>query len=230
MVAARKLREKILRIAAHLLEADPDDLVIEAGTVRVRGVHGRQVTYREIGDAAYRRPLGKLPLDEAPTLEESFVYDPPDVLFSYGCSAALVEVDPETGATTASEYVATHDSGVVINPRIVEGQVIGGLAQGLGGALLEELVYDDQGVPLTDSLRNYLVPLATDVPRVTLRHLSTPSPISPSGMKGIGEGGTIGTAAALTAAVEDALADLGVHPMRIPITPEYLQSQIGQVS
>jgi carbon-monoxide dehydrogenase large subunit len=230
MVAARSLRQKVLRIAGHMLEAEPSDLEIDDGHIRVRGVPELEVTYREIGDAAYRRLLDKLPEEESPTLEESFVYDPPDVSFAYGCSAALVEVDLDTGGTQALEYVATHDSGVVINPRIVEGQVIGGLAQGLGGALLEEVLYDAAGVPMTDSLRNYLVPLATDVPRVTLRHLSTPSPFSPSGMKGVGEGGTIGTAAALTAAVDDALADLGVHATRVPITPEYLREQIGRAS
>ena len=223
--AATKLRAKVLRIAAHMLEADPDDLTLTEGVISVTGApDSRSVTMKQIGDAAYRRLLGAFPEGEDPTLEERFVFDPDNVAFSYGCTTALVEVDPATGRTTVLEYLLTHDCGVVINPMIVDGQIHGGAAQGIGGTLLEELIYDESGQIVTTTFMDYLLPTATDIPNITTRHLETPAVSITGGFKGVGECGTIGAAAALSAAVEDAVE--GVRITRIPITPDRLRAMI----
>ncbi|MBE1469151.1 xanthine dehydrogenase family protein molybdopterin-binding subunit [Kibdelosporangium phytohabitans] len=216
--AATRLKAKVLRIAGHILEASPDDLVIADGVIAVRGVPGRTVTMAEIGDAAYRRLNGRLPEDETPTLEEREVYDPVNVATAFACTAVLAEVDRETGVVTLLGYLIAHDCGTVINPMIVDGQLHGGAAQAIGGALYEELVYDADGRMRTRTFTDYLLPSATEVPPMAVRHMATPSEHIPGGFKGMGESGVIGGGAAIVAALPE--HDLEITSL--PITPPRL--------
>ena len=222
LTAATRLKEKVLKIAAFMLEADPGDLLIADGVISVKGVPGRTVSLAEIGDAAYRRLNGKLPEDVSPTLEEKEVFDPANVAFSFGCTAVLAEVDRETGVVTLLDYLVAHDCGTVINPLIVDGQIHGGAAQAIGGALYEELVYGADGQIQTTTFMDYLLPTATEIPSFRLHHQETRADHIPGGFKGMGEAGTIGGGAAICAAVENALADLDITITRLPITPPRL--------
>jgi len=226
MKAATQLRAKVSRIAAHMLEVAPEDLEILDGVISVKGVPSRSVSMRDIGDAAYRRLLGVFPEDESPTLEERSVYEPENVAFSNGCSAVLVEVDRDTGKATLHKWVMAHDCGVVINPTIVEGQIHGGLAQGIGGALLEELTYDSAGKPLSLDFHEYQMPTANEVPEMVLRHVETPSTSIAGGFKGVGECGTIGAAAAIAAGIEAAMPDLDITIKQVPMTASRIQRLI----
>jgi carbon-monoxide dehydrogenase large subunit len=224
--ASGRLRAKVLRIAAELLEASPDDLEIEDGRIAVRGTPDRFVSMGDVGDAAYRRLHNRLPEDLTPTLEEVDVYDPENMATSYGYAALLVEVDRETGVVKLLDFAQTHDCGTVINPMLVDGQLAGGFAQAFGGALFEELVYDEDGQLRTASFMDYLIPTAMEIPRFTLHHQETPAPHIPGGMKGMGESGTIAGVSLVASAIDDALSDLDVAVTRFPITPPRLLLQI----
>ncbi len=217
--AGEKLREQVLRIAGQILEVAPEDLTIENGRISVVGVPDRFITMADVGDAAYRRLSGKLPDGMQPTLEERCAFDPEAFAMTYGCTAAMTEVDRETGVVTLLDYLTAHDCGTVINPTIVDGQLHGGAAQAIGGALYEELVYDDAGQPVTTTFMDYLLPTASEVPRFTLLHMETPSPHIPGGMKGVGESGIIPAFAAISNSLDDALSDLGVTVTTLPATP-----------
>lgn len=220
--AGARLRARVLEIAGHMLEADPADLEIGDGVVSVAGDPDSSVSLAEIGDAAYRRPGTRLPTDLGLTLEEREVYDPPNVAFSYGCTVVLSEVDRETGVVRLLDYLVAHDCGVVINPLIVDGQLHGGAAQAIGGALYEELAYGPDGQIQTTTFRDYLVPTASEVPPFTLRHQQTPADHIPGGFKGMGEAGTIGGGAAIVSSIENALEDLAVTISQLPVTPPRL--------
>lgn len=226
MQAATQLRAKVTRIASHMLEAAPDDLEISDGVISVRGIPTRSVSMRDIGDAAYRRLLGVFPDNESPTLEERYVYDPENLTFSNGCSAVLVEVERDSGKTILHKWVMAHDCGVVINPTIVEGQIHGGLAQGIGGALLEELTYDIAGRPLSVDFHEYQMPTANEVPEIVVRHVETPSIAIAGGFKGVGECGTIGAAPAIAAGIEAAMPDLDITIKQVPMTASRIQRLI----
>lgn len=230
LTAAGRLKDKVLRIGAHLLEAAPDDVVVDNGVVSVVGAPDRSVTLAEIGDAAYRRLNSKLPDDITPTLEEREVFDPSNVAFSYGCTAVLSEVDRETGAVTLLDYLVAHDCGVVINPLIVDGQIQGGAAQAIGGALYEEIVYNADGQIQTTTFMDYLIPTATEVPPFHLLHQQTPADHIPGGFKGMGEAGTIGGGSAIIASIEDAVRDLSVTITRLPVTPPRLLELIDRAT
>ncbi|MFC6092323.1 xanthine dehydrogenase family protein molybdopterin-binding subunit [Saccharothrix lopnurensis] len=226
LTAATRLRAKVLRIAGHVLEVSPDDLDVADGVVSVRGVPGAALTLAQVGDAAYRRVDGVLPEDETPTLEEREVYDPVDTATSYGCTAVLASVDVETGVVTLLGHLIAHDCGTVINPLIVDGQLQGGAAQGIGGALFEQLSYGPSGEALTRSFTDYLLPTAVEVPPFGIEHMSTPAEHVPGGFKGMGEAGVVGAGAAVAHAVEDALSDRGVTITSLPITPPALLAAI----
>jgi carbon-monoxide dehydrogenase large subunit len=226
--ATERLQKKILRVAAELLEASADDLEIVDGRIGVRGASGMSVSTRDVGDAAYRRLLNRLPEGEMPTLEEVDVFDPPNMATSYGCTALLVEVDRETGKVSLLDCLQAHDCGTVINPMLVDGQLAGGLAQALGGALLEELVYDEEGQLRTASFMDYLLPTATDIPPFHFYHQETPAPDIPGGIKGVGEAGTIAGVSLVGSAIDDALSDLGVAVTRFPVTPPRLLGLIRE--
>ncbi|MDR8408178.1 xanthine dehydrogenase family protein molybdopterin-binding subunit [Nonomuraea sp. 3-1Str] len=214
--AAARLRDKILTIAAHRLEAAPEDLEITDGAVRVKGDPRASLTLREVATSAWRG--WDLPEGASPGLEERAVYDPAAYTYAYGAHAAAVAVDPETGAVEVEGYWAVNDAGVLVNPAIVEGQLSGGIAQGIGMALTEEVVHTADGQPVID----YLLPTTREVPAIELATLVTPSPITPGGMKGVGEAGTIGPPAAIGNAVAAALPEVAGEITVTPLTPERL--------
>ncbi|HEY7650455.1 MAG TPA: xanthine dehydrogenase family protein molybdopterin-binding subunit [Methylomirabilota bacterium] len=218
ILAARAIRDKALAIAAHQLEVAADDLEIAESTIRVRGAPDRAVTLAQVATAAYTGSK-RLPPGLEPGLEATRFYDPFFGTASNATHLAVVEVDSATCAVSVLRYLVVEDCGRIINPLIVEGQAIGGVAQGIGAALLEELVYGDDGQLLTASLMDYLVPTATEIPPVQVLHVERPSPTTLGGFKGVGEGGTIGAPAAIANAIADALTPLGVEVRELPVTP-----------
>jgi len=221
--AARKVRGKIFQVAASLLEAHPDDLVLEGGAVHVRGLPQRTVTLRQLARAAVPGPPGM-----EPGLYAAHFFEAPKMTYPYGTHVAVVEVDPATGRVALNKYVVTYDVGRAINPMIVDGQIVGGLAQGIGGAIFEELVYDDQAQPLTTTFMDYLVPTAMDMPAETIVKIleETPTPLNPLGVKGVGEGGSSGAGASIANAVADALAPLGVTITELPLSPDRIAALV----
>jgi len=226
-LAARKMREKLLTIAGDLLEASRDDIVLADGAARVTGTD-RSVAMAMLARAAYHQSHHFK--DLSPGLAESAHYDPPGT-FSNACHVAIVEVDVETGGVRLDRFIAVEDAGRIINPLIADGQVRGGIAQGIGNALYEEIVYDALGNIQTATLADYLPPTAREVPPIELQHLETPAANSPTGAKGLGEGGTIGAPAAILNAVNDALSPFGVSIDEMPATPQRIRAAIrGQKS
>lgn len=217
-LAARALREKILAIAAHLLEASPDDLVLADGRITVAGAPDRGLTLAEVARTAYLNPLA-LPPGMEPGLTVTRAWDPPPMTYSNATHVCAVEVDPETGALRVLRYVVVADAGPRINPVIVDGQLAGAVAMGLSGTLREEVVYAPDGQNLTATFMEYALAAAADLPPFELEHLETPNPRTPLGLKGMAEGGVMGAIAAVAGAVQDALAPLGVVVDRLPLTP-----------
>jgi aerobic carbon-monoxide dehydrogenase large subunit len=220
--AAAAVRVKLLDLAAGLLEAHAADLELRDGRVTVRGVPDRGVTIAELARLGHSRPAGERPGDGASGLEATQDFDAPSAAFSSAAHVASVEVDPETGRVEVRSYTVVEDCGPLINPTIVEGQIHGALAQGIGEALAEELVYDARGQLLTGSLMDYAVPVASALPSFAVAHLETPSPHTPGGVKGMGEGGTVGAPAAIANAVADALRPFRRPVTDLPIRPEAL--------
>ena len=237
-LASRKVREKALRIAGDALEADPRDLEIVDGTVRVKGSPGAEIplatvavlsnplryAFDEASKAATQFAVGDasgppVPQDEEPGLEGSDYYSPTQSTFANGMHVAVVETDPDTAEISILRYCVVHDCGPLINPMIVEGQVHGGVAQGVGGALYERMAYDESGQLLNASFMDFLMPYASEVPSIEIDHLETPSPLNPLGIKGAGEAGVIPGTAVLAAAIEDAE---GFPVTRMPISPSEL--------
>jgi aerobic carbon-monoxide dehydrogenase large subunit len=218
--ATRQVKAKLRKLAAHLLEANPDDIEIEAGQARVRGAPFRALALGAVAEEAYRGQV--LPAGMEPGLEARFIYDPPEYTYTPAAHVAVVEVDQETWTVAVREYFIVHDCGTVINPRQVEGQLHGGVVGGLGEALLEELVYDDQGQLLTGSLMDYLLPTVHETVPIVIEHMHTPSPFSANGAKGAAEGGIIGAPAAIVCAVADALRPMGIEVRQCPLSPQVL--------
>ena len=214
--ACREVRAKLVRAASVLLEAGPDDIEIDDGRVFVRGSPGLAVDLARVVQASI--PTFARPGVASPDFEASAYHHVPTVTYASAVHVAQVEVDVGTGGVKLLRYVVAHDCGRVINPTIVEGQVHGGVAQGVGGALFEEMVYDETGQLLTGSLMDYAVPKADDLPPIETVHLEFPSPRNPLGVKGLGEGGAISPPAAIANAVEDALAPFGVRVTETPLT------------
>jgi carbon-monoxide dehydrogenase large subunit len=227
MKACAALQERIKYIAAHMLEAAPEDLEMLDGEISVTGSPGRSVTMADVGRAAYIRAI-ELPDDVDPGLEEIQVFDPTAGAWAYGTNIAVVEVDVATGKVSFLDYLFVHDCGTIINPMIVDGQIRGGVAQGIGQALYEELRYREDGQPLFGSFMDYVLPTAAEIPRLVLEHQETPSPIVPGGVKGVGEAGAIGSPAAIVAAVEDALRPFGARITRTPVTPEVIVELVAR--
>jgi carbon-monoxide dehydrogenase large subunit len=215
--AARQIRGKLVAAAAKVLEAAPDDVEIEDGKAFVRGAPASAVELGKVIQASI--PTFARPGVAPPDFEASAYHHVPTVTYASAVHVAQVEVDAGTGYVRLLKYVVAHDCGKVINPTIVEGQVHGGVAQGVGGALFEEMAYDGEGQLLTGTLMDYLVPSATDLPPIDTVHLEYPSPRNPLGMKGLGEGGAISPPAAIANAIDDALAPLGVRITETPASP-----------
>jgi carbon-monoxide dehydrogenase large subunit len=243
--AAVAVRDKALRVAAGLLEVSPHDLELIDGRARVKGLPGKEVTLgalatvanpiryaygKESSDAALKlvkpRTGAVLAEGDEPGLEARGYYAPPQATFASGCHAAIVEIDLHTGDLTFVRYVVQHDCGTMVNPTIVEGQIRGGVAQGIGGAFYERIVYDADGQPLTASFMDFLIPTAMEIPEIEVTHLETPSPLNPLGIKGVGEAGAIPVPALVAEAIDDALAPLGLRIREMPLGPSRLRELI----
>jgi carbon-monoxide dehydrogenase large subunit len=218
--ASRLLKERLLRAASHLLEAAVEDIDAADGRVFVAGTD-RSLTFREVAKAVYSE-MGRLPPDAREELEVTKIYDPVFGTTASATHIAALEIDPKTYKVTIHRYVVAEDCGRVINPMIVDGQVHGGVAQGIGAALYEEIVYDETGQLLTASLADYVIPAAGEVPSIETIHLEAESPSTLGGFRGMGEGGTIGAPAAIANALADALAPFGAEVFELPMTPERL--------
>ncbi len=222
IMSARAVREKVLEAASHLLEVDVGDMDAADGRIFVKGTD-RALTFRELARAVYSE-MGRLPREvrEGIELEATRMYDPYFGTSTPASHLAMVEIDPETYRVTVTRYVVAEDCGRVINPLIADGQVQGGVAQGIGAALMEEVVHDDGGQILTASLMDYVVPTAAEIPAMEIIHMETELPDNIGGFRGMGEGGTIGAPAAVANAIADALAPLGIMINELPATPERL--------
>ena len=232
MLAAKDIREKMLKVAASMLEASPEDLDIEESRIFVKGVPSKFLKFADVSQTIYRRPYD-CAIDIEPgleatryfrTLNATHIPDEQGRISTYPsypnmAHLAFVEVDGETGEVKILKYAAVHDCGFVMNPMMVEGQLHGGIVQGIGGALYENLVYDDSGQLLTTTFMDYPIPTSMEVPRIEVANHETKSPFTPYGTKGVGESGPVGAPAVLMSAVEDALSSLGVKITELPLTP-----------
>ena len=225
-LAAENLAERIKHIGAHFAEAAPEDMELRDGAVVVRGSPQHAVPLEDIARVAHLE-VQRLPDDVEPGLDAHASFDPPGT-FSNATHGAVVEIDPETGQVRIERYVVVEDCGVMINPAVVEGQVRGGVAQGIAAALYEEVLATEDGQPQTTTLMDYLVPTAREIPSVEIEHLETPSEHSETGAKGMGEGGTMGAPGCIATAVADAVGHLDIEIDRLPITPEQLCRAIEQ--
>ncbi|HYU18527.1 MAG TPA: aerobic carbon-monoxide dehydrogenase large subunit [Chloroflexota bacterium] len=247
--AARSVRQKAFKIAAELLEASPDDLELAEARIHVRGSPGQNLALGALATVAnpiryaygkesaaqalqlLKPRLGAVLADgEEPGLEARAYFAPQQSTFANGCHAAVVEVDIETGEVVFVRYVVVHDCGVLVNPTIVEGQIQGGVSQGIGGSLFERLVYDETGQMLSASFMDFLMPTAAEIPSLRIEHLETPSPLNPLGIKGVGEAGAIPVPALVAEAIDDALSPLGVRITEMPVDPAALRGLIRQAS
>lgn len=225
-LAATKVRDKAVTIAAAMLEAAEEDMEVAEGRISVRGVPDLSVSLAEVADAISGEPGFALPADIQPGLESTDAFLVGPLTMSSGCHAAEVEVDPGTGHVRLINYVIVCDAGRIINPAIVDGQLEGGAAHGIGNALFEWMAYDETAQPVSTTLAEYLIPSATEMPNIDLRHQVSPTPFNPLGVKGVGESGTIPAPAAIVSAVEDALRDFGVRVSETPIQPQRLAEMI----
>lgn len=223
LIAAQKVRAKLVKLASHMLEAAPGDIVLEDGSAKVAGTD-RSIKVSALAREAYTQ-THRFKGEIEPGLTETGTYDPPGT-FSNACHAAEVEVDIDTGRTTITRYLVAEDAGRIINPMIAGGQVHGGVAQGIGNALYEEIVYDENGAPLTATLADYMTPTAHEIPTIELLHKETPSTESITKAKGLGEGGGIGAPAAVINALNDALEPFGVVIDEMPATPQRVRAAL----
>jgi carbon-monoxide dehydrogenase large subunit len=216
--------DKAKRLAAHVLEADEADIVFDQGRFHVKGSPEKAKALGEIAFASYGAGL---PEGMEQGLEAVSYFDPPNFTWPFGAHICVVEVDPETGAVDMRKYIAVDDCGNVINPMIVDGQIAGGIVQGIAQALFEEVVYDDEsGQMRTGTLTDYLVPTANEIPELVMERTVTPSPTNELGVKGIGEAGTIAASAAVINAIVDALSPFGIKHVDMPATPDRLWKMI----
>jgi aerobic carbon-monoxide dehydrogenase large subunit len=223
LIAARKVRAKLLKIASHLLEAASDDIVLADGLAKVAGTD-RTIPIAKLAREAYTQ-THRFKGEIEPGISETGHYDPPGT-FSNACHVAIVDVDVETGQVKVEKFLVAEDAGRIINPMIADGQVHGGIAQGIGNALLEEIIYDENGGILTATLADYLPPTAREIPEIELHHIETPSVNSITKAKGLGEGGTIGAPAAVINAINDALSPFRVEINEMPATPQRIRAAL----
>jgi len=227
VLAARKVRAKLKKIASHLLETAADDIVLKDGAARVAGTD-RALPIETLARAAYHQVhLFKGEID--PAICETATYDPPGT-FSNACHASIVAVDAETGRVEIERFVVAEDAGRLVNPMIVDGQIVGGIVQGIGNALLEEIVYDEGGNILTATLADFLPPTSREIPPIELLHLETLGGTTITQAKGLGEGGAIGAPAAVLNAVNDALAPFGVTIDDMPATPRRIRAALRRAT
>ncbi|MGE0566209.1 MAG: molybdopterin cofactor-binding domain-containing protein [Pseudolabrys sp.] len=226
-IAGENVRTQIVKLAAQILGVPETEVDVEDGVAYGRGGNKPSVTFRELARHAQGMPGFSMAAGQAPGIEHTAYFTPPQASYCSGTHVVEVEVDPMTGAVSFVNYAVAHDSGTIINPLVVDGQVQGGVAHGIGNALLEWMKYDENGQPLTTTFADYLLPMATDVPDCKITHVESPTPLNPLGVKGAGEGGTIPAAAAIIAAVEDALSEFGVHFAETPLVPERIVAALN---
>ncbi len=224
-LASMQVREKAIRVAAHMLEAAEEDLDIENGRVVVKGTD-QSVGLAQVARAVQGMPGFSLPGGVEPGLEATHYFSPSQSSYCNGTAVVEVEVDTETGHVDILKYSMAHDSGTLINPFVVDGQVQGAVAHGVGNALLEWMIYDDNANPVSANFAEYMLPSAPETPNVAVVHVESPTPINPLGVKGAGEGGTIPAAAAIVAAIEDALSPWKVSISGAPVTPDMIVGKI----
>jgi carbon-monoxide dehydrogenase large subunit len=220
MIAGENVRKQIIATAARALGVPESEVEVEDGKAIARGGNKPSLTFAELARLAQGMPGFSFAAGQTPGLEHTAYFTPPQASYCNGTHIVEVEVDPATGAVTLLRYTVAHDSGNIINPMVVDGQVQGGVAHGIGNALFEWMKYDDAAQPLTTTFQDYLLPTAPDVPGCAIEHVETPNPLNPLGVKGAGEGGAIPAPAAIIAAVEDALSPFGVRFTDMPLTPE----------
>jgi carbon-monoxide dehydrogenase large subunit len=225
-LAAIEVRDKAIRAAGDLLEASPGDLELKDGAVQIKGVPQMRVTLGEIARAIGGAPGFAMPKGVTPGLAAAVDFPAPALTYCNGTQVCEAEVDAETGAVRLLRYVLVHDSGRILNPMIVEGQVLGAVVHGIGATLYEWMRYDEQGQPQTVTYADYLLPSGDVVPPIEIHHMESPSPLNPLGVKGAAESGTIAAPAVIAAAIEDALKPFGVRISDLPITPERLRALI----
>src|SRR5260221_378691 len=219
MIAGDNVKAQIIALAARTLGVAETEIEVEDGRAIARGGNKPILSFGELARLAQGMPGFSLAAGQAPGLEHTAYFTPRQASYCNGTHVAEAEVDPMTGGVTILNYVVGHDSGNIINPMIVDGQVQGGVAHGIGNALFEFMKYDADAQPLTTTFADYLMPMANDVPSCVIEHVETPNPLNPLGVKGAGEGGTIPAPAAIVAAIEDALSPFGVHFAEMPLTP-----------
>jgi carbon-monoxide dehydrogenase large subunit len=219
-MAGTKVRTKMAKFAGAMLEAHEDDLVFENGHIFVKGSPATGKSFSDVAAFAYR----PVPLPEGlePGLSEEAFFEPSNNTYPFGCHISMLEIDRETGEPTLLKFICVDDAGHLINPLIVEGQIHGGLAQGIGQAMIEEVLYDDDGQLVTGSFMDYAIPRATDFPRFELDNTVTPTPVNPLGAKGVGEAGTLGSTPCIVSAAVDALSEFGVRHIDMMLRPEKL--------
>ena len=228
--SSRGLAVKVRQFAAAHFEVSEDEIELVDSHAKVASTQGGSLSFAEIARMTSGRPGFSLPPGIEPGLEVTNYFAPPQAAYSNGSHVAEVEVDPETGLVKVLRYVVAHDCGRVINPLLVEGQIQGGVAHGIGNALLERMQYDEDGNPQTTSLADYLLPDAGNVPNAEIVHMESPCPSNPLGVKGAGEGGTIPAAAAIASAIEDALRPFGIKIVRAPMLPELVCSLVADAT
>jgi carbon-monoxide dehydrogenase large subunit len=222
LMAGEHVRNQIVVLAARVLGVAESDIDVEDGRATGRGGNKPSLTLGELARLAQGMPGFSFPAGQAPGLEHTAYFTPQQASYCNGTHVVEVEVDPFTGGVTLLAYTVAHDSGTIINPLIVDGQVQGGVAHGIGNALFEWMKYDADAQPLTTSFQDYLLPVAPDVPGCKIEHVETPNPLNPLGVKGAGEGGTIPAPAAIVSAIEDALSPFGVRFGRMPLPPDQI--------
>jgi carbon-monoxide dehydrogenase large subunit len=227
LLASRAVADKAKKLASHVLEVAETDLELADGRLRVVGAPQLGVSLGELSRILQGAPGYGFPPGIEPGLQEMCNFRTDALAYANACHAAEVEVDPETGEVRLLRYVAVQDSGTLVNPMIVDGQVHGAIAHGVGNALLEWMGYDEADQPVTTNFAEYLLPTATDLPSFDVRYKETPSPRNPLGAKGIGEVGTIPAAAAVISAIDDALQPFGVYITRYPMTPALIVELIA---
>ena len=226
-LAARKVRDKALEVAAHLLEVSVGDLELRNGRIEIAGAPGSGLTLHEVAEAVSGVPGYTMPGQFEPGLESMQSFLPSALTYGGGCHAVEVEVDIETCGVRILRYVVVNDCGRIINPMIAEGQVVGGAAHGIGNALYEWMGYDDAAQPLTTTFADYLLPSATEVPKIEVTFAEFPSPLNPLGVKGVGESGCVPAAGAIVSAIENALAPFDVRISEYPVTPARLYALLA---
>jgi carbon-monoxide dehydrogenase large subunit len=226
LLASQTVRARALNLAARALSVAEDDLVLAGGRAEAKSGNRPSISLGDLAKLSQGYPGFSFAPGDVPGLEHTAYFTPPQAAYCNGTHVAEVEVDIQTGAVRILNYSVAHDSGTLINPLIVDGQIQGGVAHGIGNALFELMAYDANAQPLTTTFADYLLSSSTEVPAVKSAHLETPSPLNPLGVKGAGEGGTIPAAAAIIAAIENALQPFGIRFTDSPLTPDRIVAAI----